>query len=112
MKDNLKSFLDKKVKQYNQASFIVHDPISIPHLFSKMQDIEIMGLFASVFAWGQRITIINKCNELIERMDRSPYDSVLNHSDKDLKNLLGYKHRTFNETDILYFIYFLHNWYK
>jgi len=37
----LKDFLDDKVEQYNNVSFIKDDPVSIPHLFSKKQDIEI-----------------------------------------------------------------------
>ncbi|MFD1166850.1 TIGR02757 family protein [Sphingobacterium daejeonense] len=103
---SLKDFLDRKVEEYNRPDFIPNDPISIPHQFSKKQDIEIMGFFASILAWGQRKTIINKCNELIERMDGSPYDFIVNHGDEDLKNMLGFKHRTFNDTDLLYFISF------
>ncbi|RYF99977.1 MAG: TIGR02757 family protein, partial [Chitinophagaceae bacterium] len=34
----LKEFLDKKVDEFNQPFFIEHDPICIPHLFSKKQD--------------------------------------------------------------------------
>lgn len=108
---NLKAFLDSKVEQYNRPEFIPNDPIVIPHQFSKKQDIEIMGFFAAVLAWGQRKTIINKCNELISRMDGSPYDFVRYHKEADLKSLLGFKHRTFNDTDLLYFIYFFQNHY-
>lgn len=103
---SLKDFLDRKVEEYNRPDFIPNDPISIPHQFTEKQDIEIMGFFASILAWGQRKTIINKCNELIERMDGSPYDFVVNHGDEDLKSMLGFKHRTFNDTDLLYFISF------
>lgn len=110
--NQLKSFLDKKVKAYNQPSFIEHDPIVIPHMFSKQQDIEIMGFFASVFAWGQRITIINKCKDLVNRMDGAPHAFVMDHSDKELKQLLGFKHRTFNADDLLYFILFFRHWYR
>lgn len=110
--NDLQSFLDKKVKEYNNTSFIENDPVSIPHLFSGRQDIEIMGFFAAIFAWGQRPTIINKCKELIQRMDGRPYEFVKDHSNNDLKNLLGFKHRTFNDTDLLYFVSFFHQWYK
>lgn len=103
---DLKDFLDKKVEEYNQPNFIPNDPIVIPHQFSAKQDIEIMGFLASIMAWGQRKTIINKCKELIDRMDGSPYDYIMNHKEQDLKSLLGFKHRTFNDTDILYFIEF------
>lgn len=103
---DLKNFLDAKVEQYNKPDFIENDPICIPHLFVKKQDIEIAGFFAAILAWGQRKTIINKCRSLLVRMDNAPHDFVLNHSDNDLKKLLDFKHRTFNDTDLLYFIAF------
>jgi uncharacterized protein (TIGR02757 family) len=108
---NISDFLDKTYVTYNKPDFIANDPICIPHQFSKKEDIEIMGFFAAVFAWGQRITIINKCRELIERMDNAPHEFILHHSDKDLKRLVGFKHRTFNDTDLLYFISFFNDWY-
>lgn len=112
MNNQLKDFLNKKVEQYNTPAFIKDDPICIPHLFTLKEDIEIAGLFASVFAWGNRTIIIKKCRELLQRMDNAPYDFVQNHSDDDLKRLLGFKHRTFNDTDLLYFIHFLHYHYS
>ncbi len=111
-KASLQNLLEKKVKQYNQPSFIPTDPISVPHQFSKKQDIEIAGLFAAVFAWGNRATIIRKSNELMELMDEAPHDFVLNHRPRDLKKLLQFRHRTFNSTDLLYFIRYLQSHYQ
>jgi len=105
-KNTLKEFLDSKVDLYNQPSFIKNDPICIPHLFSKKQDIEIAGLFAATFAWGNRTTIIQKSKELMQLMDNAPYDFCLHHSEKELKSVSAFKHRTFNTTDLLYFIEF------
>lgn len=107
----LKEFLDKKVKEYNKPSFIIPDPVSIPHKFKRKQDIEIAAFFAAVFAWGNRTTIINKSTELIKLMDDQPYDFCINHSVAELKNLTAFKHRTFNSTDLLYFISFFHRHY-
>jgi uncharacterized protein (TIGR02757 family) len=112
MIQNLKSFLDSKVTQYNRPEFIKNDPVTIPHLFSKKQDIEIMGFWAATLAWGQRITIINKCKELISLMDGAPYDFIINHEEPDLKKLLHFKHRTFNDVDTLYFISFFRYHYS
>jgi uncharacterized protein (TIGR02757 family) len=103
----LKDFLDKKVEEYNTPAFIGPDPISIPHRFRKKQDIEIAAFFASIFAWGNRTTIINKATELMQLMDDAPHDYITTHTEKDLKRLLQFKHRTFNVTDLLYFILFL-----
>ncbi|TSJ37193.1 TIGR02757 family protein [Mucilaginibacter corticis] len=112
MIENLRSFLDVKVAQYNQPGFIANDPVSIPHMFTKKQDIEIMGFWAATLAWGQRVTIINKCKELIALMDGAPYDFIINHEEIDLKKLLHFKHRTFNDIDTLYFISFFRYHYE
>jgi uncharacterized protein (TIGR02757 family) len=104
---NLQEFLDLKVEQYNQPSFIANDPICIPHGFSRKQDIEIAGFFAAIFSWGNRKTIIQKAGQLMQLMDNSPYHFVRDHRERDLKRLVGFRHRTFNATDLLYFIEFL-----
>ena len=109
---NLKQFLDSKVELYNQPSFIKDDPVCIPHLFKKKQDIEIAALFAAVFAWGNRITIINKSKELMQLMEMQPYAFVMHHSETDVNRLMQFRHRTFNTTDLLYFIEFLHFHYR
>lgn len=111
MSQKLKDFLDKKVEAYNRPSFIPPDPISIPHRFTQQQDIEIAAFFAAVFAWGNRTIIINKTSELMHLMDNAPYHFCLEHTDEDLKGLLHFKHRTFNTTDLLYFVLFLHHHY-
>ena len=108
----LKPFLDSKVEQYNHYGFIKNDPISIPHRFKKKQDIEIAGFFASILAWGQRVTIINKSSELLAMMDNSPHDFLLHHKSAELRRFEKFKHRTFNATDTLYFIEFLSQYYK
>ena len=105
-------FLNKKVDEYNQPFFIDADPICIPHAFTKKQDIEIAGFFAAIFAWGNRTTIINKSKELMGLMDNDPHHFCLNHQENDLKNLLHFKHRTFNPTDVLYFIDFFKHHYS
>ncbi len=109
---SLKDFFDEKVEAYNRPSFIKDDPICIPHLFTQKADIEIAGLFAAVFAWGNRTTIIKKSKELMVLMDMAPHDFCLNHTTKDLKKLESFKHRTFNTTDLFYFIEFLQFHYR
>lgn len=112
MKDDLRKFLDRKVELYNKPSFIKDDPISIPRQFTKKQDIEIAGFFTALFSWGNRTTIINKSNELMQLMGNQPYAFCLHHSDADLKKLLSFKHRTFNATDLLYFVSFFNMHYS
>lgn len=108
----LKKLLDEKVLRYNNRAFIADDPISIPHRFSRKQDIEITGFMAATLAWGQRKTIIGKCNELIQLMDRAPYEFILRHREPDLKRFFNFRHRTFQPTDLLYFISFFRHYYQ
>jgi len=103
--------LERKYEEYNSSSFIETDPISIPHRFSKKQDIEIAAFFSATIAWGNRKSIITSANKLMNLMDNAPHDFVLHHRDDDLKKLLDFKHRTFNATDTLYFVEFLKQHY-
>lgn len=111
-KSELKSFLDFKVQQYNTPDFIESDPIQIPHQFSKKEDIEIAGFLTATIAWGNRKSILKNANRLMEMLDQSPYDFVLNYSESDLDHLSGFVHRTFNESDLIYFLKSLRNIYK
>jgi len=110
--DHVLELLESNYLKYNNPAFIENDPISIPHLFTSLQDIEISGFFAATLAWGLRKTIINKSMELMQLFDFAPYDFIKGHSDDDLKPLLNFKHRTFNATDLLYFIHFLKECYS
>lgn len=111
-KSDLKEFLDEKYLQFNNLDFIPNDPIQIPHQFKNQKDIEISGLFAAVIAWGNRKSIIKNAKSLMERMDNSPADFILNFSKSDLSNFNGFKHRTFNEIDCVTFCYALQKIFK
>lgn len=100
----LKSFLDSKVEQYNNVRFIESDPIQIPHQFDKKQDIEIAGFLTATISWGNRKSIINNGKFMMELMDNSPHDFVINHREKDLQALLPFIHRTFNGMDFIQFV--------
>ncbi|MBE0639873.1 MAG: TIGR02757 family protein [Bacteroidales bacterium] len=110
--DQLKLHLDQKVVQYNAIQFIETDPISIPHQFTKKEDIEISGFLAATLSWGQRVTIINNAKKLMVWMDHQPHDFILNFSEKDLKPFRKFVHRTFNGEDCEYFLWALKNIYQ
>jgi len=92
--------------------FVLDDPISIPRSYSKLQDIEITAFWTAILSWGQRKTIINKCHQLFEMMDGSPYDFIVNHRETDRKIFSEFKHRTLQYTDTLYFLEFLQYYYN
>src|ERR1700733_7948532 len=99
----LKEFLDEKYELYNKPKFIESDPISVPHQFSKKEDIEIAALFVATLAWGQRPTIIRNGQRLMELMDNAPFEYIKNSTAKDWKAFSDFAHRTFNGTDAIYF---------
>jgi len=108
----LKDLLEESVALYNRPDFIKDDPIQIPHGFSQLQDIEIMGFWTAIMAWGQRKTIINKALELIQLMDGAPYEFITQHEESDRARFANFKHRTFQYTDTLYFLEFLQTHYR
>ena len=109
---DIKEFLNLKAEEYNNSSFIKDDPIQIPHLFNKKEDIEISGFLTSTISWGNRKSIITSSIKMMKLMDNDPYNFIINHSEKDLKNLLNFVHRTFNGYDFMQFIRSLRHIYK
>ncbi len=108
-KAQLKEYLDTKVEQYNVPDFIPHDPIQIPHLFTNKKDIELAGFIVATISWGNRKSIINNSHKLMDIMDQSPSDFILNHEESDLDRLDGFVHRTFNSEDCKTFMRSLKN---
>lgn len=111
-KKELKEFLDTKVELYNHPRFIESDPIQIPHQFTKKEDIEISAFLTATIAWGNRKSIIKNAYAMMQLLDQSPYDFVLNHQDSDLEKLSNFVHRTFNGQDFIQFIKSLSHIYK
>lgn len=112
MDTSVAEILEEYSEKFNHPSFIKDDPISIPHQYIKLQDIEISGLWTAILSWGQRKTIINKARELMKLMGDQPHEFILNHTEKDRRSFLDFKHRTFNATDTLYFLDFFQRYYR
>lgn len=111
-KAELKDFLDEKVILYNNPKFIESDPIQVPHRFSKKEDIEIAGFLTATIAWGNRKSIINNANKMMELLDHSPFEFIMQHQDTDLEKLMPFVHRTFNGYDFIQFIKSLQHIYQ
>ena len=112
IKAELKEFLDTKVALYNHPKFIESDPIQIPHQFSKKEDIEIAGFLTATIAWGNRKSIINNANKMMDLLDHSPFEFITKHQDSDLERLEPFVHRTFNGHDFMQFIKSLQHIYQ
>lgn len=102
--DELRDFLEFKTGQYNRPSFIDEDPISIPHLFTRREDIEIAAFMAATLAWGNRKAIVKAGYRLMELMGNSPYEFVMHCGSKDLERLSRFVYRTYNGADAVFFV--------
>lgn len=112
MKKWIRELLHEKARQYNSSHFIIEDPISIPHQFSKKEDVEISGFLTATIAWGQRKTILNSARRIMNLMDDAPHDFIRNHQPQDRQRFKGFVHRTFNEDDLIYFVHALQEIYR
>ena len=111
-KSELKEFLDEKVELYNRPSFIEHDPISIPHRYTGKGDIEIAGFLAATLAWGNRKMILKNSVRMMEILEDSPFEFIVNSSDCELDQAIRFVHRTFNSVDLAYFLKALRHIYR
>jgi len=109
--NELKEFLDHKYNEFHQPHFIEKDPISVPHQFSKKEDIEIAGFLTAIISWGNRASIVKDATKLMGMMDCSPYEFILHSTNSDIKPFKSFYHRTFNGDDCMFFLRSLKNIY-
>jgi uncharacterized protein (TIGR02757 family) len=95
---DLKQKLDYHYKAFDKSQ-ISPDPLQFLHLFSKEEDIELMGFIASIFAYGNVKQIINALDRILLISNSKPYDFVINFG-KSKINLKGLKHRFYTDEDI------------
>lgn len=107
----IKSFLDEKVIKFNQPSFIDNDPISIPHLYQRKEDIEISGFLTATIAWGRRDLILKSAHRLMELLEHSPFEFITEANQREWSRFETFYYRTFSSVDCLYFIKALHEIY-
>jgi uncharacterized protein (TIGR02757 family) len=104
--------LDEKAEFYNSPSFIELDPVSIPHRFSRKEDMEISAFLTATIAWGQRPVILKNAGSLLQRMDNAPYDFIRHFKSTDLSAFRDFVHRTFNGHDCIFFLQSLQHIYR
>ena len=109
--EQLRQLLEEKYFQYNTPDFIRTDPIQIPHLFTRKEDIEISGLLSATIAWGNRKVIIRNGLRMMDIMSNEPYKFLIEATDDDIEGIENFVHRTFNVIDFRYFLRSLRNIY-
>lgn len=108
----MKKLLDEACLEYEKPSFIENDPISIPHLFRKKEDIEASAFLTSIISWGNRKAILKSAFFLIELLENEPYNFTMNARDADYEKLKTFYYRTLNGNDMFYIVKALKEVYK
>ena len=102
--NEIRLLLEVKYKEFNTRDFISTDPIQVPHSLKRKEDIEIASFLTCTIAWGQRKTIISNAFRLMKLLENHPYEFLMNSSSKEWESLGRFVHRTFQTSDLLYFL--------
>ncbi len=106
----LREFLEEKAAAFNCPAFVAEDPVSVPHRYHRLEDVEIAGFLAATIAWGSRRTILRNSHRLMDKLGDSPYDFVM-HASPGQVDRLEFIHRTFLSEDLRTFVYGLRHVY-
>ena len=108
----LKKYLDKLYETFD-IKYLSPDPLEIVHKFQNPPDKEIIGLLASILAYGNVKTIIKSVSSIIEVIGSSPINFILNFNPKkDIHRFAFFKHRFTSGIDIANIFFILKNIYK
>ncbi len=127
--DALGELLERLHDRYNTAAFVADDPVSVPHRFFERGvtnagagaaggvqprhcDVEIAGFLAATIAWGNRKAIVKSAGRMIDLLGNSPHNFVMNASERELDEVAGFVHRTFNGGDFRSFLLSLRHIYS
>ncbi len=108
----VRSLLEEEYANADPEAFIREDPLCIPRSYTKKEDIEVIGFMTATISWGQRPTIIKNARSLEEGMGGEPFRFVLEAGPEDLRVFSSFQHRTFNSTDLHYFLKVLRRIYE
>ncbi|HAB35046.1 MAG TPA: TIGR02757 family protein [Cryomorphaceae bacterium] len=97
--------------RFEHPGFTPEDPISIPHRYTRREDIEAVGLMTAIIAWGRRSSIVQSANAMFADLGDSPVAFLVDSSEEDLL-ALTWAHRTFLPEDGWRFMRALQAWYR
>jgi uncharacterized protein (TIGR02757 family) len=107
---DLKQKLNYHYKAFDKTQ-ISPDPLQFLHLFSKEEDIELIGFIASIFAYGNVKQIINTLDKILLVSKSKPYEFIMNFN-KSRSKIKGMKHRFYTDRDIQNLFSALNNIYR
>ncbi|MBU1095411.1 MAG: TIGR02757 family protein [Bacteroidetes bacterium] len=107
----LKRKLDYHYRAFDRTT-ISPDPLQFLHNYNDFYNIELAGIIASTFAYGNVTQIINSLQKVFGILGNNPLEFVLNYKyESDRKYFTGIKHRFYTEDDISKLFYGLNKVY-
>lgn len=107
----LYQLLENKCRLYNNREFINTDPVSIPHGFSRKEDVEISGFLTALISWGNRKAILKSASLLMDLFEGEPFRFITTAPVSDFRRFEKFVYRTFNGDDLLFLTYALRDIY-
>jgi len=76
---SIRKQFDTIARQFNHPDFLHSDPISFCYRYKKKEDIEIIGFIASLFSYGNVMSIQVFLEKLLKELSNSPYQQIKNN---------------------------------
>ena len=83
--NNRLKMLEDLYEKYNDASFVHPDPLEYV-LKCPDSEKEVTGLIASSFAYGRVWAILKIVGNILEKMNSTPREYLINSSNEDIKH--------------------------
>src|SRR5262245_6619478 len=98
---SLKHHLDRFLDNFPKEKHLSNDPVQFVHRYQNPRDREIVGLIASVFAYGNVKSVLRTVDNALGYLGPSPSNAVLSFDpSRDLRQLRGFYHRFNTSRDL------------
>lgn len=95
--------LEEEATRINSPQFISADPVQFPRRFNRLQDIEAVAFLSAIIAWGKRTMICRNAERMLQMMDYSPADFIMEEAYEAVPDDMNL-HRTFFGRHLKYFL--------
>lgn len=98
---SLKYHLDNFLDNFQRERHLANDPVQFVHRYENARDREVVGLIASVFAYGNVKSVLRTVDGALGYLGPSPAQSIASFDPrKDLRRVCGFYHRFNTSRDL------------
>lgn len=90
----MRTWLEEMYGVYNSRKWVHPDPLEFLYRYSDLRDREVVGLVASLLAYGRVTQILRSVTRILQKMGRSPYEFLKSaRPGKMEREFEGFRHR-------------------